>query len=76
MSALWSWLLASVGLLGLYLAGRRQRVGWAVGVAAQALWVVYAVATRQWGFIVSAVAYGWIYALNWRRWRPERETGS
>jgi hypothetical protein len=71
VNQLWSWLLTAVGVTGLYLAGRKSKVGWAVGFGAQALWIAYAVATRQWGFIVSACAYGWVYARNWLRWRRE-----
>lgn len=67
----WSFILAAIGVFGLWLAGRKSKVGWAVGFGAQALWVAYAVATRQWGFILSAFAYGWVYAQNWLRWRRE-----
>lgn len=68
MSALWSYVLAAVGILGIYLAGRRSWIGWAVGVAAQALWIVYALATGQPGFIVSAIAYSAVYGRNWWLW--------
>lgn len=65
----WSYILTAVGLLGIYLAGKKNRAGWLVGLAAQVLWVAYAIVTRQWGFILSSVAYGTIYARNWRLWR-------
>lgn len=68
---LWSYALAAVGILGIYLAGRRNIWGWVVGFAAQALWIIYALATDQLGFIVSAIAYGAVYARNWHRWRQE-----
>lgn len=68
----WSIALAAVGILGIWLAGRRNLWGWAIGVGAQLLWIVYAIATQQWGFIASALAYGWVYGLNWRRWSRER----
>lgn len=71
MSPYWSYVLTAVGVLGLLLAGSRKRVGWALGLAAQPLWVVYAVATGQWGFIISAVVYGGVYLRNWLRWRRE-----
>ena len=64
----WSWLLTAVGIAGLWIAGMRMSLGWAIGLAAQGLWIAYAVATRQWGFIASAFAYGFVYARNWRRW--------
>ena len=68
----WSWALTAVGLVGLYLAGRRSLYGWAVGVGAQLLWLAYAVASRQWGFIVSSLAYAAVYARNFLRWRADQ----
>ena len=81
MSPWWSYLLTAVGVFGLFLAGRRDRRGWMVGIGAQALWATYAVSSRQWGFLVSAAAYGWVYSKNARAWgndtssRARGETG-
>lgn len=71
MSAWWSWVLTAVGVTGLLLAGRKQKAGWAVGFGAQALWITYAIVTRQWGFIFSALAYGSVYARNFLAWRRD-----
>jgi hypothetical protein len=68
---LWSWALSAVGVLGLYLAGRRSPWGWAVGVGAQTLWLAYAITTEQWGFLASCFAYGWVYSRNFLAWRRE-----
>lgn len=73
MSPAWSYVLTAVGVLGLLLAGSRKRVGWALGLAAQPLWAIYAVVTGQWGFIVSAVVYGGVYLRNWLKWRREAQ---
>jgi hypothetical protein len=70
---IWSFVLAAVGILGLWLAGSRNRHGWAIGFFAQALWAAYAVATQQWGFILSAVAYSVVYLRNYTKWTPARE---
>lgn len=69
MIALWSWLLTAVGVTGLYFAGRRRALGWAIGLAAQLLWIGYAISTRQWGFLASALIYGSVYAKNFHAWR-------
>lgn len=69
----WSFVLAGVGIFGLWLAGRRNRLGWAVGFGAQVLWVIYATATEQWGFYASAGGYGWVYARNYLAWRREAQ---
>ena len=68
MNPYWSYLLTAVGVFGLYLAGRKDRRGWMVGIGAQVLWIAYATATHQWGFYVSALAYGWVYVKNARLW--------
>ena len=67
--AYWSYILTAVGVFGLWLAGRKSKYGWAVGLGAQVLWLSYAITTEQWGFILSAVAYGWVYSKNFLAWR-------
>lgn len=69
---IWSIALAAVGILGIYLAGNKSRFGWAVSFGAQALWIAFAIVTAQYGFILSALAYGWVYGRNYLRWRNER----
>lgn len=68
---LWSWILACVGILGIYLAGRKDPRGWLIGVFAQLLWLAYAISTRQWGFLITAFGYGSIYLKNWIAWRRD-----
>lgn len=67
MNPLWSYALAALGLAGLWLAGSGRRLGWLFGVAAQILWIAYAIATQQWGFIVTAVAYAVVYLRGARK---------
>lgn len=69
---IWSVALAGVGILGIYLAGSKNIWGWAVSFGAQAMWIVFALVTTQYGFILSALAYGWVYGRNYLRWRRER----
>jgi len=64
----WSWLLMAVGVTGVYLSGRRLWWGWLVGVSSEVLWIAYAVTTRQYGFVVAALVYGTMFAVNARRW--------
>ena len=66
----WSAALAAVFLVGLVLVGRNSPWGWVVvGIVDELLWVVYAVVTRQWAFIVSAVVYAAVCLGNLRTWR-------
>lgn len=80
MSPIWSYALAAVGITGLLIAASRPKVGWWFNIAAQTAWVAYAVVTRQWGFLASALAYTIAYVRLLRRahttapsppWTPE-----
>lgn len=73
MSPWWSWTLAGIGVTGIWLIGSGRRIGWMVGVGVQALWIAYAVVTRQWGFVLSALCYGFVNARGWRKWQPRQE---
>lgn len=75
MNPIWSFALTALGLLGIYLSGKKNYWGWGLGVISQVVWIVYAVATQQWGFILSAFAYGFLYGKNFMQWRKE-ENGS
>ena len=73
MNQLWSWALAALGVTCLYFVSRKstRTWGWAGALAIQGVWVVYALATKQYGFIASAVAYGAMYGKNLAAWRKE-----
>ena len=73
MNPLWSYALGGLGVFGLWLAGRRSAWGWAVGFGAQFLWLAYALVTVQYGFIITALVYGAVYAKNWRAWTRQEE---
>ena len=64
----WSYILTAVGVTALYLAGKGKAVGWLIGLLAQLLWIGYGIATHQYGFILSAVAYGYVYTRNALQW--------
>lgn len=70
---IWSIVLAAIGILGIFLAGQKRKVGWAFGFGVQLLWIVFAFRTEQYGFILSAIAYGIVYGRNWLKWRKEEK---
>lgn len=70
---LWSWLLTFVGVIGLYLAGSNRKIGWLLGLGAQILWLWYGISTQQYGFVISAHVYGFVYLRNYMRWRSENK---
>ena len=67
----WSWLLAVLGVSGMYFVGKKTVWGWLVLLANEVIWVVYAFVTQQYGFIVMAVAYAYVYVMSSFEWRKE-----
>lgn len=64
----WSWILTAVGLTGFVLAGKKVWWCWYINIACQALWMTYAIVTEQWGFIVAALAYTFVFTKNAIEW--------
>jgi hypothetical protein len=71
-AAYWSWLLTAVGVTGFVLAGRRVWWAWYVNLGCQALWLTYAIATNQYGFIVAAAVYTVVFTRNAIAWTRDR----
>jgi len=71
MTHYWSWLLTAIGITGLIGAGKKLWWSWLIGLSAQGLWLTYALATKQYGFVVSALAYGVVYARNAHLWHKQ-----
>ena len=69
----WSLLLTAVGVAGWWLVGRKKKSGFVLDIGAQFLWVTYAFATQQWGFILSAVLYGAVQAHGLHKWVKEEK---
>lgn len=72
---IWSFVLMAFGVAGIYLAGRDKAVGWAIGMFAQILWLIYGLVTGQYGFLISAVVYGIVYTKNFLAWQPRVRLG-
>lgn len=68
---LFSWILAAVGIIGVYIAGKKNRWGWAIGALYQIMWILYAYFTEQYPFIIVCVVYLVIYVKNFFDWSEE-----
>ena len=71
----WSYLLAVIGVAGIFFVGRKTLWGWFVLLFNEVLWTAYAIITQQYGFILSAVAYAIVYIKSYLLWRREAEKG-
>jgi hypothetical protein len=54
---LWSWILAVIGVAGIYFVGKKTIWGWLVLLFNETLWIAYAVLTQQYGAIVYIKSY-------------------
>lgn len=71
--AYWSWILTAIGLTGFFLAGKKVWWCWYINIPCQALWLVYAIVTEQYGFIVAALAYTFVFTKNAIAWTKEHK---
>lgn len=71
MTQYWSWLLAVIGISGIFLVGRKTIWGWLILCVNECLWILYALATKQYGFIFMATAYALVYIKSYRQWRRD-----
>lgn len=63
-------LLASfLTLAAMWLAGRKDRRAWMVGLVGQANWVAFAIATKGYGLILDVPFVTVIYINNLRQWK-------
>lgn len=70
---LWSWVLGIIGLIGFILAGRKVWWAWYVNIGNQVIWTAYSIVTAQWGFLVVAALYFWVFTGNAIRWTKEHK---
>lgn len=66
-----SYLLAAVSLFTTWQLGRKKSWGWLVATGQQVLWLAYAVATGQYGFVVTALVFAPLSMHNYVKWRRD-----
>jgi hypothetical protein len=71
MSVWWSVALTAVGVTGLFFTLKKKWWGQAIALGAQGLWLIYAVTTRQWGFLGSVLAYAALNTWGLYTWHKE-----
>ena len=67
----WSWLLAVIGITGIFLVGQKTIFGWLILTLNECLWIAYALSTHQYGFIVMATAYMAVYLKSYYEWNKD-----
>jgi hypothetical protein len=64
-----SWVLALSGVAAIYFIGRKQIWAWIWATFNEAMWIYYAISTKQYGFIFAAIAYSVVYVRSYRHWK-------
>ena len=65
----WSWLLAAMGVSGMYFVGKKRWEAFLWLIVMECLWIVFALQTGTYGFIVGSLAYIVVYLRNVKLWR-------
>lgn len=64
--------MAAAGCTGLILAGKGKWQGWAIGLAIQPVWALFAILTEGYGLLITCIMYGTVYAKNLLAWRKKK----
>jgi hypothetical protein len=62
-----SWVIATIGIIAWRLTvyeGRRKQLAYVLGFVNQIIWIGYALATTQYGFVLGAVVFGAVCLFN------------
>lgn len=63
------WLLSAITIWMTVLAGNKDRSAWIVGLANQALWLAWIVASGTYGMLPMNIALWVVYARNHWKWQ-------
>ena len=63
--------LSLLTIVVMVLAGQKDKRAWLLGLANQALWLVFIWHTKSWGLLVLLAALVVVYSRNYLRWKDE-----
>ena len=67
------WLSGVLGLLSLWLVGRKNRIGWIVGIASQIPMAYVIYKTSIWGLVPFQTGLLILSFHNWKKWGKNNE---
>jgi hypothetical protein len=65
----WSWILATIGVTGMFMVGQKTLRGWVVLFCNECLWISYSIQSHQYGFIIMALSYMIVYTRSYLEWK-------
>jgi hypothetical protein len=63
------WVMSAITIWMTLLAGNKHPQAWLVGLGNQFLWLIWIIATANWGFLPLNVALWIVYGRNHWKWR-------
>lgn len=70
------WLISAITIYSAVLAGNKRPAAWSIGVANQALWLTWIVASGTWGMLPMNMVLAGIFVRNWRKWKSRVKEGA
>ena len=62
------YLLSTITIYSMLLAGNKKRGAWAVGLVNQALWLIWIILSASWGLLPMNIALWIVYIRNYLKW--------
>jgi hypothetical protein len=67
----WSFIVTIVGVIGFFLAGKKIWWAWYVNIFCQVLWVIFALVSGLYGFLLGTIPYTIVFVKNAISWTRE-----
>lgn len=61
-------MLSVLTVLGMWLIGNKNRLGWVVGLINQVLWISFAILFKAWGLLPLSLVLIVVYVRNLHKW--------
>lgn len=62
-------LLSILTIIGMWLIGNKNRLGWVVGLINQGLWITFAIVFQAWGLLPLTLVLIFVYTRNLYKWK-------
>lgn len=65
------WILSAITIYMAVLTGNKHPKAWLIGLFNQFFWLVWIIATKNWGFLPMNIAFWIVYYRNHIKWTKE-----
>jgi len=62
-----------LGFVGMLVAGRKHRAGWAIALASEFAWATWGWQAHAWSIMPWCAIWGAVFVRNWWLWRPNEQ---